>query len=198
MQTHARCGEEVRRRRTTLGKALQDQRQHMVARHGGRPPASASRARRVGNAEGAVPDAPRDWLLASDPTCGPRKTSVLASRASRAGAIGSSRAFARVEIGVQQSPDLTPVTALIRGPPGARSRAGTCVAAMKATDQSNVAAAQGRLTDATRCGSSQQTIENHAAAAPADQAGRRQPEGCPAANAEISSTASGSAACAGQ
>jgi hypothetical protein len=114
------------------------------------------------------------------------------------GAIGSSRAFARVEIGVQQSPDLTPVTALIRCPPGARSRAGTCVAAMKATDQSNVAAAQGRLTDATRCGSSQQTSENHAAAAPADQAGRRQPEGCPAANAEISSTASGSAACAGQ
>ena len=68
---------------------------------------------------------------------------------------------------------------------------------MKATDQSNVAAAQGRLTDATRCGSSQQTIENHAAAAPADQAGRRQPEGCPAANAEISSTASGSAALCG-
>ena len=48
---------------------------------------------------------------------------------------------------------------------------------MNATDQSNVAAAQGRLTDATRCGSSQQTIANHAAAAPADHAGRRQPEG---------------------
>ena len=78
------------------------------------------------------------------------------------------------------------------------SRALRWVAAMNAADQRNVMAAQGRLTEATRSGSSQQTTANHAAAAPADQVGRRQPEGCPAASAQISSTASGSAACTGQ
>ena len=71
----------------------------------------------------------------------------------------------------------TLATPLILRTAGRRSRAPRCVAAMNAADQSNVAAAQGRLTDATRCGSSQQTIANHAAAAPADHAGRRQPEG---------------------
>ena len=48
---------------------------------------------------------------------------------------------------------------------------------MNAADQSSVMAAQGRLTEATRCGSSQHTTANHAAAVPADHVGRRQPEG---------------------
>ena len=69
---------------------------------------------------------------------------------------------------------------------------------MNAADQSTVMAAHGRLTEATRCGSSQHTIANHAAAVPADQVGRRQPAGSPAASAQISSSASGSAACTGQ